>query len=495
MQRNIYALIVGIGVAGVAALAACSGGGSSPNPIAPITSQAPGSGSTSPTTTGSMKLTLTINRNPQSTKRPFAASRSARRGTAATRKPQYISQHPVSGLQISVSANGTTKTVYADISAGTSGPPVVPESPLCTTTSGVETCTITVPTLGSSETISATEVDQPPTNEVTSGNGAGYGSGFPTNSHVLAAGSTTATVAGGASLALGLGPVIASGNDTGCLFFFPSSSPTSNYNGDYDYTSYPGRFVVTAGVAQAFLDCIVWYDASGATGDSNATPVPLSDVNGSPEPYTITSSAQHIGVEFYTPAELNATFPPATPGPSATVAQVPDTSYNFGTFFVYGLAVDGQQPAVATIVESNNLSATLSPYVTATPYASSETLGVATLTVSPATSSVSLSGTDTTTITATDYLGSGGLSPFGSVNNTIGRQNAGECISTSDGVTPLASVAAVGAISTTTWQQAFQVTGTAQGTCSFVLSDNNTYNNGYQGNGVITPVVTITVNP
>lgn len=489
MQRNLFALIVGSAMIGGAALASCSGGGSSPSPLAANGSTAPGSGNIIQSNgNGGLTFTLTISNSPSTSKKTVGR----RRAVVARRAPQYIPGTSAQGLQIAVSGGGNAKTVYADISNG---------SPLCTAVTDGRTCTLTVPTVAATETITATELDQTPTSEGTNGYPAGYGGGFPTTSNILGAGTTTTpTNTGTASVTLGISPVLANVLD-GCVEgIISSSSPTTtDYSAAIDFTNSPGmpvRLVVTSGVAQTMVNCFWWFDADNdySAFVQSSSPLPFVDVNASPEPVTIGSSSQ--GVTVYA---LPSPVPSTNPSPTATTASMPNTSYiEYSECFYYTLRVDGTQTLnpITTVTISSNLSATMAPYVTGTPYPNhSGSFEIVPLTVSGVTGTVAVTGGTTGNVIGTDYQGTGGLLPYGSATNANGLQYSGECVDGSG--TEHATVTSAGAISPTTWQQSFTIAPVLAGSCSFVLVDYNTWyamtNNEWDTVPVITPAVSLTV--
>jgi hypothetical protein len=473
MQRKAYALVLGSALLGVAALAACGGGsGTSSAMPANIT---PGG---SQLTTKGATFTFTINRTPVVKTQKLAK---------ASRKPQYISSS-AAGLQIAVTATGTPAvTQYVDISAA---------SVLCTTSGNFETCTLTVPTIAATESLTVTEVDEAPTNEGTNGRPPGYGDGFSANTNILAIGSGVSTTTGGAtSITLSLNPVLASVADNNDCFgqFFGTFTPSSTTNAAFDLVGTDlDRIVVTAGVPQTIFDYFGFRDAAFQKNYAGNTPQPFVDVNGSATPVTFLSNSQHVLL-----AVANSSTPP--PIPTATKAAMADTTLMFDDFYVsLIIKLDGALTQPATVTVSNNLTA-LNPF-TSQSYAASEVDTIVPISVSTPSSSISQGSMTTATVTASDFEGTGGLTPFAAVNSSGQGSGAGDCVDGSSIVR--ATVTETGAIDTTTWLQSFTITPATTPlvaspvTCTFVLGDVNTGNVNYLTPGyVVTPTVTVTVNP
>lgn len=477
MQRNLYALVFGTAILAAAALAACSGGGgSSPAPpvvsTVPVGSQLTQSGST---------FTFTINRSPVA--KTHRKGQSARRNAKDRRTPQYVSSG-AKGLQIAVTATGVPGvTKYVDISSS---------SVLCSTNGGFETCTLTIPTIAPTESITVTEVDQTPTNEGSNG----YGTGFANGTNILAVGTGTSTSHGGTALTLSLNPVMAylvDANDfSDCTFetLTPSSTTNAAYDIEGSGPTYQDRIVVTGGVAQTLADFFCFFDADLDENYSGNTPQPLVDVNGSAAPVTFTSNSQHVLVGIYT---AGATSPPV---PTSQTVSMPDTSQLFDeNCIAYDLKLDGNQTQPATLTVSNNLSA-VNPF-TSGAYTFAQVITIVPLSITATPVPISQSADQPTTVTAFDYQGTGGLTPFASVSNGQGS-GAGNCLDS--GSTVRATVAQTGPIDTTTWQQTFMIVPvplpnvTSPVTCTFVLGDVNTGITDLPGYAV-TPTITVTVNP
>ncbi|HTW86075.1 MAG TPA: hypothetical protein VMD91_18535 [Candidatus Sulfotelmatobacter sp.] len=491
-------IVTGALLAG-AALAACSGGGSraavptGAATNAPTTSSSKGNGLSGPLA----KITITIPRHASFTHSKPAGTARAPQGVAARRAPKYVSP-ATQGLQITVSGNGTTQTVYADTSGSN-----------CTnltssqTGNTTETCTIEVPVVAASETLTVDDVDVKPNDDGSSGNPPGYGDGF-TGGHVLAVGTTTATLTAGQTtqISLVLGQVTGGFFDCGNLDASNSSNAgydattadettatlPSGYNGDNSTAL--GRLVFTAGQPswiQLVPELTDWDDQS--QGFASPSPA-LVDVNASPAPVTVTTSLQHVGL-----AASNATapldpfnesqtyVPPPTPPPFASTTSsvsIGDQSYfwMFGYFPVIDVVYDGSTAAVAgTVNVNNNLTATdlfdNNPYTFVAPYT------VAFVSASPTTLTLSLSTNPSAEVVGSDYQAA--LEGMTSISQPPNHDQT-EC-ETSGGV-ELASVTA-GTMNTTTWQQPFTVTAMATGTCTFTLMDVIT--------DVVSPPVTVTI--
>ena len=466
MQRNILALALGASMLGAAALAACSSGGAGSSPAVSAPVGTSGSGD-SGQILGSARLTLTIGRTQRA-----KPAQTSRRGTKGTRKPAYISTQ-AKGLQVAVSTTGTspaTRTIYADLSS---------TSPLCTGAgSGSSTCTITIPTLAASELIVATEVDQPP-----AGSTNGYGTSFPTGSNILAVGTLTTTLTLGtvASLTMGLGPV-AGGPFYDCTFSTdgqPAAPPitTANYGFDGGQNSNPGRIVVTAGVASAGLIEPEFGDAANNEGYYEAPPssAPFADVNGSPTPITVTGSSAAI---TFAPMVNNGTPPPT--GAFTATASIPDDGYQwFNCFFVVAVHVAANISGTVNSVTVNNNLTALNPLLNPpAAYPQTFVYPLAAVTASVM-GSPAVTGTVTAQATGTDYLATNGMDA-----ESVPGATDEQC---KNGGTVKATVAPSGAISMTTWQQAFTITPVAAGTCTFDLYDTNT--------GIPTLAVSVTVGP
>jgi hypothetical protein len=468
-----------------AALAACSGGGSGSHTALPTAA-----GSAAPATNGNgnglkgplAKITFTIPRH-VSFKGQHTTSVRSRHGTAAAtrRTPKYVSG-ATEGLQIGVAGTGTSQIVYVDASNSSSLCTSVPDSQ---NGGDVQTCTVSVPVVAASETITVDDVDVKPSNEGTDGNPPGYGNGF-SGGHVLAVGTTTATLTAGQATAISfqLGMVVGGIFDCG----YWDSTADASYDDDRDDATAPtlpsgysaensqylGRVVFSAGQA-GWIQLVPVPSDWDDYGNGFASPSPaFVDVNGSPQPMTLTSNVQHVGLAVNNATAANDDTLP-TPPPYAsttTTASISDQSYFWWQNFmpVINVVYDGSPAAVAgTISFTNNLTATdlfgNPPYTWEIPYT------VAFVSASPTTLSLSLSGTSTGTVTGTDYKSVDyDMAPSQNCLDSNGDQLA--TITTDD-------------MNTTTWQQPFIVTATAMGTCTFALVDGYT--------GVPSQTITVTI--
>jgi hypothetical protein len=456
--------VLGCTVLCAGVLAAC-GGGSGSGAVAPSTAQsaAPAAaGQTSGT-----KIQVTIRRGAAAHKNTATSASSAQNvGAIARRSPQYVSTN-TRGLQITVQSGTSSQSVYADLSSG---------SPLCTTSGNISTCTIAVPTLGAQETFTAFETDTTPSNEASSG----YGTGFASNTNILAAISQakdlTSQLGGAITIGLNLGPVVS--------FFFDctpdDSVPTplpqpSSPNFGIDETGFSNngdqitnsRLVVTQGMAVNGALLPQFCDAADGFQDFAPSPAPFVDANASPVPIALAANSPTIGLA---PIVNNGTPPPANA--YAQSVSIPDDSYYwFNLYFVVGVNVAASYPATAsnTIVVKNNLTA-VNPFMGQTVNATSPTNGVLTyyvtaIAASPLTLSAAVN-TNTSTVVGTDEGAASGMA-------TESGYNLGDSACKTTGGTTLAILTSVAPINPTTWQQSFDVVaGATAGTCTVFLFDN-----------------------
>jgi hypothetical protein len=448
MQRqSTQALGIGGALLAAAILAACGGGASSPGGTLPATSAGSGSGgSTSTSAKSGVRVTLKIDRSQSS-----AFSKIASKGA----HPMYVSRN-AKGLMLVVATSATSQTLYANISSS-------PISPLCTMNGSYEYCTLIAPTLGSNETITGTEVDQSPTGQ----NSSGYGTGFPSTSNILAVGSVAVNPTPGTvtNVSMGLSPVVAQFSDdqatTAGEFF--GNVPGSN------------RIVVTGNQVLSTNGIAVFFsDAAG--GDlEDPTPLPLVDVNGSPTPVTVTASSNPSSA--LTIAIHPSPYPSSPPAPSQTISIPDDSAEWLSGFFVLDLHVNSLT-SPATIQFNNNLTA-LSQF-TNTSYGASLTYNVDPVLAAPTTTSVTVTGNQTATVTGTDV----GASGMGAESNYTVAD--GICLDSSGSGTD-ANVTSNGSISS--GQQTFTINpvSAGSGTCHFYLYDLDT--------GVVSQEVQVTVNP
>jgi hypothetical protein len=468
---------LGLGGALLAAslLAACGSGASSSNSPLPNTGNSSASNPV-PAKSG-LQITLKV---------PNGASRSSITSASTGREhPLYVSA-AARGLEIGVSAGANSQTVYADISS---------TSPLCQTQGSYRTCTITVPTLGTTEAITGYEADEAPSNEQN-----GYGNGFQTpgpsqspGPHLLAIGSATAKITSPGSVnqvSMGLQPIAAQLVDGGA---------TTGGQDSANFQELNGRVVVTALGASASplpLQAVQIYpydanDCGAACLLEDPTPLPFVDVNGSPEPIKASSSSTAIVLGVHSPPSPVPTLTPPTPGP---VISIPNDGYQWGYgALVLNLDINAQalNPASppATVTVTNDLSATPpSPFIGG-PYTSTLTYTIAAIGASsPNPASISLSGTNgstTASVTGTDMgapsSGIGAESTF-TYQNT---QTSGNCMDNVTSTQVDAAVSPAGSYDPTTGTQQFTIAAVAQGTCTFYLYDVET--------SVVTSPVSVTV--
>jgi hypothetical protein len=455
MNPRLPILILAVGAA--ALFAACGGGGGQSSLPASSGSASNGGNANAGTQpASSVRVVLTYNANAVAAR---SLHRALRVGTAeARRSPAYVS-NDAGGLQLTVTSGSASQTLSYAISES---------SPVCTQEDYAVTCTLNVPALGSTETISGIEVDEAPLNLSQS---TGLGTGFPSNSNVLARGSTTVTLnAGGyTNVALSLNPILGSWYDCGF-----DTYNSNNMNEDYTTR----RIVVTPGVAsQNILDPGPAdrddYDTLFA-GYNNGAYVaqPFVDLNATPVPVTVTSSSQHLTV-FAIPVLTNPT--PAPPYAGAQTKSIPDTSYVSMNWYGFQIAVsyDGQSTATSTLTFANNLTATPPPFASPNPspssYATTLAYQVVPVSASPSALNLAANGVATATVTGSDA---------GANQN----MQYGQCLSS--GSQQLASVSSNGSIAN--GSETFTVTaGSTPGTCTFNLSD--------LYSGVVTNTVTVTL--
>jgi hypothetical protein len=278
---------------------------------------------------------------------------------------------------------------------------------------------------------------------------------------------------------------------------FATLTPTSTTNAAFDQQGPPlnstDRIVVTAGVAQTLFDQLCFFDASNNESFAPPTPQPWVDVNGSPTPITYTSNSTHALLALYTNGG-----PTPSPGSFGQTGSIADTSMDTaGNCVAYNLLLDGALTQPATLTLKNNLTAT-NPYTSAN-YGVTEVVTIVPLSVSTPSAAIAQGAITTTTVTGSDFKGTGGLTPFASVDANGNGSGPGTCVDNT--ATVRATVAQVSAINTTTWLQAFTITPAASPTltgtvtCTFVLADVNTGTNSLLLPGyVVTPTVTVTVN-
>jgi len=462
MRSKLTVSLLGAATLAAATLAACGGGGGGTH-ATPLGAAPTSTPLGSPASTA--RITLTIPENGTQSHKPGARLRHA--AAAGKRVPKYIDNYATKGLQIIVTAGSSTQGVYVDVSGSS---PVT----LCTTTNDIETCTLTVPVLAASETLTVTAVDVTPTAEGTNGNLPGYGSGF-SGADVLSVGTTTATLVAGQTtpISLVLGPVMAQLYDCGWNII-------ANASGDYEAVDNAqgtglqagntpaNRILFTQGTAGSLYQSPTTNDYDYDTPTWSSPAPAFVDVNAMPEAVTATSSLQHVGL-YAVPAPGGTLNGWPTPGPSYTytpTVSFPDFSWawQYGYSTVMAISYDGSASAGGTIVVSNDLSATTS--LVTTPYTTTMTYYVAFVGASPTALTLEtsvLASDHTGTVTGSDFEAAAQGMEAGS---TTGSGN-GNCDS---GGTTLATIVA-GTMNTTTWTQPFTVTATTAGTCTFYLSD------------------------
>jgi hypothetical protein len=453
-------LPIGILAAGAAVLvAACGGGGGGSNlPASSGNASNGGTANAGSQPASGVRVILTYNANAVAAR---SLHRTLRVGTAqARRSPDFVS-YIAHGLQLTVSSGSASQTLYYAIGY---------YSPVCNNEGLEVTCTLIVPTLGSTETISAIEVDQQPANLAQNG----LGTGFPSNSGVLARGSATVTVnAGGyTNVALSMNPILANWYDCG----FDNSS--ANMNEDYSTQ----RIVVTSGVASSNVMQPIAADYDGyeiAPGYNNGAYAaqPFIDLNAAPVPASATSTSQHVTL-FAIPALASPT--PAPPYAATQTQSFPNSGYlttNCCGGLQLAVQYDGQSTAQSTLTFANNLTATPPPF-TASPspssppvpasYATTRAYQVVPISVTPTTLSLQANGSASAMVTASDP----------GANQNMGIY---QCFNGSQ-----AQLATVTGGTLANGAETFTVTaGTTPGTCTFTVYDSYS--------GVVTNAVTVTL--
>jgi hypothetical protein len=458
-------------------LAACSGGGggTSVPRTSPLTS--PSTTPTSAPTTGSQaRLVVKIPRS--TSKSGYGVKASARRS------PRYVSVQ-AEGLQITVTAGATTKTSYVDISSTNAA--------TCTTTTTtpalpatiLESCTVTIPWLAASESISVIETDETPTDENQS---TGLGDGFPSGTNILAMGSTQATLTPGVltSISLGLSPIVDNLFDVTFLValyfgtYYPGldsvalATPTFQDDGSIFNPGVSGRIVVTSGTPVQGVLATSFEDAEGSDLDVDTTALPFVNLAGAAAPLTVTSSASDVTIDPYVNTGFANTFSalpqasastaPSTPIGYAQTATIPTDGYQWiQYFFLTGFYYDGSTTAASTLTFATaastatatatlvaNGSTTPTPF-TVGPYSGSYQYTVAPVSAAPTTATTSLTSGTPVTVTGGDP---GAPSAMYASNSCAG--------------TGAATIARNGS------SNAFTVTPVVAGTCTLQLFDSDT---------------------
>jgi hypothetical protein len=284
----------------------------------------------------------------------------------------------------------------------------------------------------------------------------------------------TSQLGGAITIGLNLGPVVAffydctPGNSVPTPLPQPSSANFGidrsglNNTGNSNTSS---RLVVTQGTAVNGALLPQFCDAATGYQDTAPSPAPFADVNASPVPITLAANSPAIGLA---PIVNNGTPPPANA--YAQSVSIPDDSYYwFQYYFVVGVNVAASYPATAsnTIVVKNNLTA-MNPFTGQTVNATSPTNGVLTyyvtaIAASPLTLPVAVN--NTSPVVGTDEGAASGMA-------AESGYNLGDSACKTTGGTTLATVISAAPISTSTWQQTFNVVaGAATGTCTVYLYD------------------------
>jgi hypothetical protein len=406
----------------------------------------------------------------------------------SARSPKYISDDAY-GLQVTISAGagGASQAIYADISQG---------SVLCTPPSGdVSTCTIAIPTLGANEQFTILETDQTP-----QGDTNGYGTGFASGTNIMGSVQQSQTIVLGSqnSVAMSVNPVAAYVYD--CSFAYGFYGVPHGFGQPVPYSTNFGidpsgvndndqaRIVVTAGVAAAGAVAPLFNPADGDCYDPDTNSAPFVDVNGSPEPITL--SAANASAVSLVPIINNGTPPPAAAYTSS--GSIPNDGYIWNDcFFLVGVKVASSLSTPQTVPVSNNLTALNAFLSPPSSYANTYTYTVVPLSVSSY--SVSVAANTSTTITASDYgagdSGTDAESAWGANYFTIyytGTLDPDESCNDSSG-TSLAYAYSNSPFNTTTGQQTIEIdAGSTTGTCTFYVLD--------IWSGVVTQPITVTIN-
>jgi hypothetical protein len=465
MKPTITTLGFGGALFAAALLVACGGGTGSGSGSSTL----PGTGTpVAPSmTSGTTKITIQLPPRRTTAKRFLSKQSQAKRRA-------YVA-YEAGGLQIAVTAGGATQTVYANIAS---------PSPLCTNPGinggNAETCTLTVPNVGASETIVATEVDATPS---ASSATTGYGTGFPATAHILAVGTRSASnpvllTGSTQQVTIGLNPV------DGQFFDYGACIDNANFGVDNS----ANRIVVTAGVAASgqmvvapgdAADYTINYIAPSPLPSGAAANQPFVDVNGSSTPITLNANSADVTLAIQPSPNT------VTPAPLAQSVQIADTStLSFECVWLVNVSVSATLPTPApgvtpatTMTVANNLTATLpAPFVTASPnnYGSTLQYLVVPIYASPSVVTVSASGS-AKTVTGTDYLGDmAAESAYGEADSV--------CLGSSGLVTLTPQPYSNGQT-----QMAVTTTATTTGTCTFYMYD--------PPSGVVTNQITVNYGP
>lgn len=458
-------------------LAACSGGGGGTSVPHSTPQTSPSTTPTSaPGVTGSQaRLVVKI---PRSTKNILGTA------AAAKRSPRYLSL-AAEGLQVAVSAGTTSKTLYYDISSN--------NTTACTTSTAesilgtyLESCTVTLPWLAATETVSVVETDETPTDENPT---TDQGDGFPSGTNILGIGSTQATLTPGTltSVSLGISPIVDGLVDTTQgvqeIFggYFPGltaialSTPTFAVDDD----SAVSRVVVTSGERVQGIVATTFEDADNAPVDEDTTALPFMNLSATPAPLTVTSSATAVTVDPYVNTGFSNTFsalpqatattPPSVPAGYAQNTTIANDGYEWeGFFFLTGVYYDGSSSSSSTVTFSTAASAAAATATLAGdstpigPYTASVAYTVVPVSASALPTSTSLASGASVTVTGNDPGASNPMSAdYACAGSGAGSVSAGTSANT------------------------YVVTPLAAGTCTLHLYDGDT--------GVSSNPVTITI--
>jgi hypothetical protein len=452
-----------------AALAACGGGGSGSSTSSVITpaakaSTSPGGGS-SPASfvNGTTKMTVSFTR---SASKPHTKS-TALKSAASRKSPTFVSES-TSGFQVTVTAGSQAPAVYnIDFLNNTT---------MCQqTTSSTFTCTLSVPTLGPTETINVVDVDEAPTGTIDPATGIATGP-FPGGTAILANGTTTATLTPGGitTVAMSLNPVISEWYDCGGVSY--NNNSVMQVDGSYGPSP---RIVVTGNAASSGTlrtyasDYDGWAPtAVSATVGGPLIGQPFVDVDGTATPLTAVSTLANFTVLPLVNFTGNWPAPP-TSGSYTTNASIPDSSYSspFNDGMFIAIRYDGfgtPNGAMKTLTLLNNLSVTPPSFTGATNYSTTFTYGIAPVFATAASPTATHS---TSTLLVTGY-DPGATNSMGADNCVDGNGNSLGSETPSVAITNGVETFVFNASSTT-------------GTCTFKLYDTNT---GVRSNPVLVTI-------
>jgi hypothetical protein len=470
-----------LAAAGICALSACGGGSS--HAAAPLPAATSTPGANNPTVSGTSRVTLTIHRakaatasaarvprfNPPPAPADVAANPRRMAGRNAmlahfaahlktlaagsVRSPKLFSTY-AKGLIFTVAATGTTisQTLYADISS---------TSPLCTTTNNVSTCTLNVPNIATTETLTAIETDATPTGENTT---TGYGTG-PSTVSILGGVSASETVTPGGALALTMSPAVSQILDSDGTINPPSTNVgfgfylAANQGGNhYHITLQNGTPESGMGIIVALRDA----DTDDFLGVSG---VPLVDMNGTPTAVSFTSLG--AGITLFAQPDGNLTY--AAPSYAAVTPISDSGAQDYSPYGDYNAIVDvnydGTPFTTTSIVASNNFTATAPPYAFGSQQTSPSWL-VTSMGTDVTTASVPVGGS--TIINAVDPQSPDGADAYDGdifTEDFLCIDNGGNALATVD----------KGTYDATTGYQPFTITGQAAGQCTLYFVDADSF--------------------